>query len=104
MRSDRSVVAQGGIVAENIGLLALYCESTMKAGLYENRALLKCRYENAVPIGVCVCVCGGGVLCVCTVTLRMSRACAQVGWCSADCVQKGGWGGVCLCVTLISCL
>ena len=36
----------GGIVAENMGSLALYCESTMKAGTYENRAMLKRRYEN----------------------------------------------------------
>ena len=42
----RTESIQGGIVAENIGPLALYCESTMKAGTYENRAVLKCRYEN----------------------------------------------------------
>ena len=43
-----------------------------------------------------LCVCGcARVVC----TLRMSRHRAQVGWCSADCVRKGGWGGV--CVTLI---
>ena len=36
----------GGIVAENIGRLALYSESTLKAAQYENRALLKRRYEN----------------------------------------------------------
>ena len=39
-------VLLGGIIAGNIGLLALYCESTMKAALYENRAVLKRRYEN----------------------------------------------------------
>ena len=42
----------GGIVAENIGPLALYYESTLKACYYENRAVLKRRYENrALLIG-----------------------------------------------------
>ena len=42
----------GGIVAENIGPLALYYESTLKACDYENRAVLKRRYENrALLIG-----------------------------------------------------
>ena len=49
---EKRNLAQGGIVAENIGPLALYCESTMKAGAYENRAVLKRRYENrALLIG-----------------------------------------------------
>ena len=38
--------ALGGIVAENIGPLAIYSENTLKAGTYENRALLKRRCEN----------------------------------------------------------
>ena len=42
-------LALGGIVAENIGPLALYYESTLKAGRYENRAMLKLRYENRGP-------------------------------------------------------
>ena len=40
-----------GIVAENIGPLALYYESTLKAGRYENRAMLKRRYENRALFG-----------------------------------------------------
>ena len=40
------MIELGGIVAENMGSLALYCESTMKAATYENRAVLKRRYEN----------------------------------------------------------
>ena len=41
----------GGIVAENIGPLALYSESTVNTAQYENRALLKRRYENRPPFG-----------------------------------------------------
>ena len=45
------VVKSGGVVAENIGPLALYSESTVNTAQYENRALLKRRYENQAPLG-----------------------------------------------------
>ena len=49
----------GGIVAENIGPLALYYESTLKACHYENRAVLKRRYESRALLIYCLLGPGG---------------------------------------------
>ena len=54
-RLGRHAICLGGIVAENIGPLALYSESTVNTAQYENRALLKRRYENRAPFGAVSC-------------------------------------------------
>jgi len=59
-RNLRKITSElGGIVAENIGPLALYYESTLKACYYENRAVLKRRYESRALLIYCLLGPGG---------------------------------------------